>query len=189
NGPNDNNYRPLALLSFMVEKQIFGLDPHIGHLINVLLFALSCVLIYVLLTRLFPTLNRAFPLLMVLLFVFHPVHVEAVANIKGRDDLLCLLFGIVSLLQVHRYARTLQAASYWSSIVAFAACVLSKESGVTFLLVIPLALYFFTQIAFTRIVKITIPYLAVAFLYVVVFKSVLGSITIARLPVLDNALL
>jgi len=189
NGPNDNNYRPLALSSFMVETQIFGFNPHVGHLINVLLFALSGVSIYVLLTRLFPTLHRAFPLLMVLLFVFHPVHVEAVANIKGRDDLLCLLFGIVSLLQIHRYARTLQAASYWSSVLAFAACVLSKESGVTFLLVIPLALYFFTSIGFTRIVKISIPYLAVAFLYLVVFKSVLGSITIARLPIMDNTLM
>ena len=189
NGPNDTNYRPLALFSFMVETQIFGLNPHISHLINVLLFALSCVLIYVLLTRLLPTLNRAFPLLMVLLFVFHPVHVEAVANIKGRDDLLCLFFGIVSLLQIHRYARTLQAASYWSSVLAFAACALSKESGVTFLLVIPLALYFFTSIEFTRIVKITIPYLAVAFLYLVVLKSVLGTLTIARLPVMDNALM
>ena len=187
--PNDNNYRPLALFSFMVETQIFGFNPHIGHLINVLLFALSCVLICVLLTRLFPTLNRAFPLLMVLLFVFHPVHVEAVANIKGRDDLLCLFFGIVSLLQMHRYARTLQAASYWSSVLAFAACVLSKESGVTFLLAIPLVLYFFTVIEFPRIAKITIPYLAVALLYLVVFKSVLGSITLARLPVMDNALM
>lgn len=189
NGPNDNNYRPLALFSFMVEKQVFGLDPHIGHLINVLLFALSCALIYVLLTRVFPTLNRAFPLLMVLLFLFHPVHVEAVAGIKGRDDLLCLFFGIVSLLQIHRYARTLKAASYWSSVLAFAACVLSKESGVTFLLVIPLALYFFTRIEFTRIVKIAIPYLAVAALYLVAFKSVLGGLTIARLPIMDNSLL
>ena len=189
NGPNGSNYRPLALFSFMVERQIFGLDPHIGHLINVLLFALSCVLIYVLLTRLFPALNRAFPLLMALLFVFHPVHVEAVANIKGRDDLLCLCFAIVSLLQIHRYVRTLQAASYWSSVLAFAACVLSKESGLTFLLVIPLTLYFFTKIEFARMVKLTIPYLAVALLFVVVFKSVLGSITIARLPVMDNALL
>ena len=189
NGPNDSNYRPLTLSSFMVETQIFGFDPHIGHLINVLLFALSCVLIYVLLTRIFPTLNRAFPLLMVLLFVFHPAHVEAVANIKGRDDLLCLLFGVVSVLLIHRYARTQEAASYWASVLAFAACALSKESGVTFLLVIPLALYFFTRIEFTRIARITIPYLAVALLYVVVFKSVLGSITIGRLPVLDNTLM
>ena len=189
NGPNGSNYRPLALSSFLVETQIFGFNPHVGHLINVLLFALSCVLIYVLLTRLFPTLNRAFPLLMVLLFVVHPVHVEAVANIKGRDDLLCLLFGIVSLLQIHRYARTFQAASYWSSVLAFAACVLSKESGVTFLLVIPLTLYFFTSMSFVRTVELTIPYLAVALLFVVVFKSVLGSVTIARLPVMDNALL
>jgi tetratricopeptide (TPR) repeat protein len=189
NGPNDTNYRPLALFSFMVETQIFGLNPHISHLVNVLLFALSCVLIYVLLTRLLPTLNRAFPLLMVLLFVFHPVHVEAVASIKGRDDLLCLFFGIVSLLQIHRYARTLHATSYWSSVLAFAACALSKESGVTFLLVIPLVLYFFTEIESARIVKLTIPHLAVALLFVVAFKSVLGSITIARLPVMDNVLM
>jgi len=188
-GLNDHNYRPLALSSFMVETQVFGFHPHVSHLINVLLFALSCVVIYVLLTRLFPTLNRVFPLLMVLLFVVHPVHVEAVANIKGRDDLLCLLFGIVSLLLIHRYARASQTASYWSSVVAFAACVLSKESGVTFLLVIPLTLYFFTSTAFVRIVKITIPYLAVALLYLVVRNSVLGSITSGKLPVMNNALM
>jgi tetratricopeptide (TPR) repeat protein len=188
-GLNDHNYRPLALSSFMVETQIFGFDPHVSHFVNVLLFAFTCVLIYVLLARLFPTLNRVFPLLMVLLFVVHPVHVEAVANIKGRDDLLCLFFGIVSLLLVHRYSRAGQAATYWSAVLAFAACVLSKESGVTFLLVIPLVLYFFTSVAFARIVKITIPFLVVVLLYLVVRNSVLGGITSGALQVMNNALM
>ena len=189
NGANDNNYRPLVLLTFMAETQAFGLNPHASHFFNVLLFALSCVLIYFLLRGLFPALNRSVPALMALLFAFHPVHAEAVANIKSRDEILCLLFGVVCLLSLRRHVDTSRPSYYWASVMAFGLSVLCKESGVTFVLVVPLLLYFFTDSDAKRISTLTAAYAAVVVLYLIVRRSVLDTVTFDRLPIMNNALM
>lgn len=116
-------YRPLSLVSFAIEQAIFGGNPHISHIINALLYALTGLLIYYLLLHLRSSQRVAF--VTALLFVVHPIHTEAVANIKGRDELLAVLLGLLALRLVRE--RPLAAGC------ALFAGLLAKEHAIVFL--------------------------------------------------------
>ncbi|MBK7011132.1 MAG: hypothetical protein IPH36_22100 [Saprospiraceae bacterium] len=98
-----NRYRPLSLVTFAMEYGIFNeLKPGVSHVINLLLYILSCVFILRLVQLLIPDKK---PLMgwfdmgfaAALLYLVHPIHVEAVANIKGRDEIMAMLFSLLSL--------------------------------------------------------------------------------------------
>jgi tetratricopeptide (TPR) repeat protein len=116
-------YRPLSLITFALEQAIFGENPQLSHLINALLYAFTGLLIYNLLLQL-RTPQRA-ALVCALLFVAHPIHTEAVANIKGRDELLALLLGLLALRLVRGHPV---AAGF-----ALFAALLAKEQAIVFL--------------------------------------------------------
>lgn len=84
-------YRPLSLVTFAIEGALFGKSPGVGHLGNVLLFALCCVMLLIVLEALLRDRPSLGPLpvafVAALLFAAHPVHREVVANIKGRRPL------------------------------------------------------------------------------------------------------
>jgi hypothetical protein len=92
-------YRPLSIVSFAIEKSLFGSNKAISHLINVLLYALTGLLLYRVLLFMFPgdkgnkarTWFFSIPFLATSFFLFHPLHVEVVANIKGRDEIFAFL--------------------------------------------------------------------------------------------------
>src|SRR5688572_27489545 len=142
-------YRPLSLVTFAVEAALFGPDhPFIGHLLNVLLYALCCVLVYrvaiALLAERAPDRGwLAVPFLAALLFTVHPLHTEVVANIKSRDELLALSFALASALFALRAADRRSAGSAIAAAVCFFLAMFSKESAITFLAVVPLSLWFF----------------------------------------------
>src|ERR1017187_6057894 len=90
-------YRPTSLIIFAIEWQFFPNNPHFFHLINVLFFTITCGLLYSLLCKLFEKQNLIFPFVCSLLYVSHPIHTEVVNNIKSLDEILCFLFGILSI--------------------------------------------------------------------------------------------
>jgi protein O-mannosyl-transferase len=98
-------YRPASLIMFAIEWTLFPDNPIPSHFINVLLFSLTCVILFHLLSRLFQN-NLIVPLICTLLYAAHPIHTEVVNNIKSRDEILCFLFSIVSLLFFLRYYST-----------------------------------------------------------------------------------
>ena len=67
-GSQSFEYRPLVLVTFAIEYQLFGSNPHVSHFISILLYAITCVLLFKLLCRLFKNYNPVFPLLVVFLF-------------------------------------------------------------------------------------------------------------------------
>ncbi len=95
-------YRPLSFTILAIEYEFFGdyMDDRgvrshmafVGHLTNVLLFALSGVLIYLLLLKVFRNFNEWIPLIAATLFVIHPIHTEVVANIKSMDEIYRFYF-------------------------------------------------------------------------------------------------
>jgi Flp pilus assembly protein TadD len=134
-------YRPLSLITFAVEHQLFGANPQLSHAINALLFAGTALLIFAMFATLFADSAsapwwRCVPFLAALIFVVHPLHTDVVANIKGRDEILALAGGLGTLLLVLQRKR-----AAWVGICFFAA-MLSKESAITFLAVVPLALLY-----------------------------------------------
>ena len=88
-------YRPTSLVVYAIAWQFYPGNPHAYHLINVLFYALSCLLLFLVLCKLFQDQNLLFPFICALLYAAHPIHTEVVNNIKSLDEILCLLFGLI----------------------------------------------------------------------------------------------
>lgn len=175
-GTNDGLYRPLSQITFAIEHSLFGADPWHGHLFNALFLALTGWMICLFLARLWPNGPPWFPLVVALLFVTHPIHTEAVANIKGRDEILALLnFLAAAWFSINYYDHSKVKDLIWSC-VFFALALLSKESALTFLAVIPLMLYFFRECELKQLLKPTVPLIVVGIVWFGIRQSVLSSI-------------
>ncbi len=174
-------YRPLSIATFAVEYQFFGLNPSISHIINVVLYAFTGFFVFLIFFSLVDDQKRSWwfstAFLTAVLFVIHPVHTEVVANIKGRDEILALLFSLIALQCALLYLR--RKRNYWlffSSIALFLG-MLSKENAAVFLLLIPLTIYFFTSSSYKKtgiiFVSLLIPFL----IFLVIRQSVVGSLS------------
>lgn len=140
-------YRPMTLVIFAFLYQLVGASPFVFHFLTVLLFAATCVLFYHTLLLLFggASNNRAALLawLAAVLFAVHPIHTEVVANIKGCDEIVTLLGSLATLyFVVKAYDTGLSKWKILAGITFFLAC-LSKENAAAFVVIIPLALWFF----------------------------------------------
>lgn len=140
-------YRPLTPVLFAVLYQIFGNAPWAFHLLTILLFALTCVVLYrTLLLLLAPrgdSYAALFSFVTAMLFAAHPIHTEVVANVKGCDEIVTLLGSLGALYFAVKASDT--GAMKWTvaaGITFFLAC-LSKENAVTFVVIVPLALWWF----------------------------------------------
>ncbi|MFI5163845.1 MAG: tetratricopeptide repeat protein [Bacteroidia bacterium] len=199
-GHNDQSYRPVVSIVFAIEKQFFGNNPHTGHFINVLLFALSCVLLFWLLKRLFNAIisplsswrgvrGEVIPFIITLLFASHPIHTEAVANIKGRDDILNFIFFVLSLSFVLRHIDDGGKKYFILSVLFFFLALMCKEMAVTFLAIIPLTVFFFRDVPIKKIATGIIPFAAAFGIYMLIRSSVLETVTFAeKMKVMNNAL-
>jgi len=103
------NWHPLTVMSHMLDCQLFGLNPWGHHLVNVLFHSLNAALVFALLKRLTGAIWRS--LLVAGLFAFHPLHVESVAWVAERKDVLSGLFGLLALIFYTRYAQADKSAS------------------------------------------------------------------------------
>jgi tetratricopeptide (TPR) repeat protein len=141
-------YRPLSLVTFAMEVGIFGKDhPGISHLLNVLIFALTGWLLFRLLVRLLP-LPEGKPVwssvafMATALFIVHPLHTEAVANIKGRDELLALLFAVLATTQCLRFVTAGKPLDLMGALAFGLLAFFSKESAMPLLAAAPLLMWF-----------------------------------------------
>ncbi len=121
----------MSLVSFTIENQLFGkkqqnakgqfivdtegyqlyeYNPAVGHIFNAIYYAFIGLVLFLTLYKLFPPDKSkvwylSFPLVATLIYVTHPLHTEAVANIKGRDELMSLLGGLGALYFCVTYAQ------------------------------------------------------------------------------------
>jgi tetratricopeptide (TPR) repeat protein len=98
-----SNWHPLTWLSHMLDVELFGLHPGGAHLVNLLLHVANSVLLFVLLRELTGAHWRS--AWVAALFALHPLHVESVAWISERKDVLSTLFWMLTLLLYGRYVR------------------------------------------------------------------------------------
>ncbi|HKK88495.1 MAG TPA: hypothetical protein VJ917_06570, partial [Saprospiraceae bacterium] len=91
-------YRPLSLLFFSFVYEIAGNNPTIFHFFNLLFYGILIVVLYQWLLDVFRKKKYRYWIasLSALIFTVHPVHTEVVANIKGMDELLALLFALLA---------------------------------------------------------------------------------------------
>lgn len=134
-------YRPITHLTFAIEHQLLGESPFISHFINLLLYLISVWLLFNLLLRWFSDINIWIPVVAVFLFAVHPVHTEVVASIKNRDEILALLFALLSSIALHNYVISYRWYQLVQTIVFFIIALLSKKSVFPLIVVVPVAMY------------------------------------------------
>lgn len=157
NDGSSYSYRPITLTSFAIETQFFGEDPHVSHFFNVLLYALTIVLLFRLLRKWFVTQGDWFSFFVCLLFMVHPLHTEVVDNIKCRDELLAFLFVLLTYLVVWKHIETKKPVWLVLYPILFFAGMLSKRTVVPFYALIPLAMWFFTDKKIWKIALYILP--------------------------------
>jgi hypothetical protein len=86
------DYRPLVRMSYAIEYELFSANPHISHLINVLIYALTCMILFSVLCNLFRQYVLIFPILITTLFMAHPIHTEVVNSLKKTEMNCCVFF-------------------------------------------------------------------------------------------------
>ena len=172
-------YRPLSLITFAIEHSFFGENTTVNHFDNALLYGITGLMLFLVLMQLFPARNPAFSFLVSLVFMSHPIHTEVVANIKSRDEILSFLNIFVSLYFVFRFSKTKSRKYLVWSIVFFYLALLSKETAIVGIALIPLFL-FYSGLKIPQVLKRSIPYAGVAILFFLQKRFFLGSP--ARIP-------
>jgi protein O-mannosyl-transferase len=139
--PVVGNWHPLTMLSHMLDCQIYGLHPWGHHLTNVLLHGANTALVFLLLRGLTGAIGQS--LMVAALFGLHPLHVESVAWVAERKDVLSTFFGLLCLIAYGRYAEKSKAECaksepgnrafwyYWAALIFFALGLMSKPMLVT----------------------------------------------------------
>lgn len=145
------DYRPLVKLTYALEYELYGFNPGISHLINVVLFGLTAIFLFQFLCLLFTDKQRFLVFLAVCLFCIHPINTEVVASLKSRDELLSLLFTVLSFIYVAKFFRTQSRKS-----IAIAACfylfsMLSKMSSISWIPVLLAGLHFYLGVPRSKV--------------------------------------
>lgn len=192
-------YSPLSIVTFAIEHHFFRGNPHISHAINVFLFAITCVLFFLLLQLIFKeTNNKQFmnkwyytlPFIATILFLVHPIHTEIVANIKGRDEILAFIFSLLTLLVTIRYLKTRKWYYLVFNTLLFSLALLSKESSMVFILLIPLTTWFFIEKSLKKNTTASLPILFVGIAFCVLrFKILVIDNTYIESDLLNNPFL
>jgi tetratricopeptide (TPR) repeat protein len=123
------NWHPLTWLSHMLDIQLFGMNPGPHHLVSVALHCVNTVLLFLLLHAMTGSLGRSG--FVAALFGAHPLHVESVAWISERKDVLSTLFWLLMIAAYVGYVRRRSAWRYALVFAAFVAGLMSKPMVVT----------------------------------------------------------
>jgi protein O-mannosyl-transferase len=125
----ETNWIPVTYLSLEVDRALFGFDPAGYHAVNVALHAASAALLLWALAGATRSLGASSFVAGV--FALHPLHVESVAWVAERKDVLSACFGLGALWSYSVFAQQGRRAAYWGAVALFAAALLSKPMLVT----------------------------------------------------------
>jgi tetratricopeptide (TPR) repeat protein len=124
-----SNWHPMTWLSHMLDMQLFGLNAGRHHCINLMFHCINSVLLLMILFRLTGALWRS--AFVAALFSLHPLHVESVAWIAERKDVLSALFFFLTVAAYVRYAKAPHATRYVPVVVLFVLGLATKPMIVT----------------------------------------------------------
>lgn len=134
-----DNWHPLTWISHQADCSLFGLNAGLHHLTSLLLHIANTLLLFLWLSRATGSMGRS--AFVAAVFGVHPVHVESVAWVAERKDVLSTLFGILTLAAYTAYARKPSVGRYTLTAALFGASLASKQTLVA-LPVVMLALDF-----------------------------------------------
>lgn len=175
-------YRPLSIVTFAIEEMFSGKkkeDPlvkisSVRHVINVLLYVFSVILLLRFLREYIFETNHFIAFCVSLLFLIHPIHTEVVANIKSRDEILSFLFIILTFTKFFQYQRDKQTTYLIMGLLYYFLALLSKEYAITLVVLIPMLLYIKNNDSLKQAIIKTLPFLVIAIVYLAMRFHVVG---------------
>ena len=132
-------YRPLMTTVFSTLYTVFGAHPFYFHLLQLLLFIGSSLLLFLILRYI---LSPSLSLFLTLIFLVHPINSQIVFALASMQDTLCLFFGMFALWTALKFTSI---KSLVVVVVSLLLAMFSKESSIVFILVVGLLLYWFGQ--------------------------------------------
>jgi len=123
------NWHPLTWLSHMVDVELFGLNPGPHHVMNLVLHVTNTILVWLVLRRLTGSTFRSAAV--AALFGVHPLHVESVAWVAERKDVLSGFFGLLTIWMYAGYVRRPTSGRYLVSLLLFVLGLMAKPMLVT----------------------------------------------------------
>ncbi len=124
-----SNWHPLTWISHMIDWSLYGKNPAGHHMSNVCLHAANAILLFLLLSYMTGYLGRS--AIVAFLFALHPAHVESVAWLAERKDILCAFFFFATLLAYAWYVRRPSWKRFVWVVCAYACALMSKPMAVT----------------------------------------------------------
>ncbi len=173
-------YRPLTPVMFAIEYAIAGNHPWLSHLINAICFGLLCMILFgftkeLLTPRLSASTALQVACLTTLVFALHPIHTEAVANIKGRDEIMAAMGSIGGLWLM---LKSTSDANPWKwrglAALVFFLGLLSKENVITMLAVVPLTLWWYSKNTNIKWVTALLPIVVASGIFLIIRGDVTG---------------
>jgi protein O-mannosyl-transferase len=126
---HSGNWHPVTWLSHMLDVQLFGLNPHGHHFTNLFLHSIATLLVLFLFSKFTGLLWRS--AFVAAMFALHPLHVESVAWIAERKDVLSAACFGSTLLFYFKYAKSGSSPAYWLAGLSFVIGLMSKPMLVT----------------------------------------------------------
>lgn len=191
--PSGNFYRPLQKILYIVGHSLWGMQPFGYRLLNVILHIAVALCFYWLITLIFS--DQILAWMAALLYVVHPVHVEAIGNMSGTQDPLSSVFVLLALIFYLKTDRSLRISCYLITFFCFLGALLSKENSI----VLPLILLLYHYVCKKKVKPMLFLSLAgLSVLYLVIRVTALDCLPVeagkasqmmARIPVFFAALI
>lgn len=167
-------YRPVAGVYFAFVGVMAGHTASGYHVANTLLYGLDVAALFVFLCSI---ADRSVGIAAVatVVFIVHPIHTEVVDNIKSADEMLCLLFLLLSFIAWLRQADEPSRAHRAAAIGFYALALGSKETAVPMLVIFPALWWWFRGRPLRSIATSTVPFVVVAVAFLIIRARVLGA--------------
>ncbi len=124
-------YRPMINISFLIDAQIGGQNLWIYHLSSIIYHTLFSIFLYKLFIKL--EIEQRISIIATLIFVVHPINVNAVAWVVGRNDTIMGLFSILSFIYLIDFSKKFKLQDLILFALFLLLSILSKESGLFFI--------------------------------------------------------
>ena len=153
------DYRPVVITTFALEKQFFKKLPpfqtkeqkerkdkltqaNISHFVNVLLYAYTCILLFIVLQVIISSHSVLFSFIITVLFLAHPLHTEVVCSLKNRDEIIVFIAVLLSLKHIISYAKNNTYKNLIFAVLFFCLAMFTKANGLALIALVPIVLYF-----------------------------------------------
>ena len=196
-------YRPLSIVTFAIEQQFLGAVPpdrvdsvlkqnisygvtgpdqkklvsnmHVRHVVNVLIFMLSVVVLLYFLRYIVFKDNPLMAFIAAVLFTIHPIHTEVIANVKSRDEIMSLLFICLTFIYTFKYMEQRKIGMLIAALISYFLAFLSKEYAITLIVLLPLSLYIFGNYSLQKSVLAFLPFVLVLAAYFAIRLSIVAA--------------